>query len=212
MKIYYCNINEFFDLAGIEFLSPKRRERVERYRTISSKAESLVAGLLLRKVLGSDYEERLFTNAHGKPQLRDCTNFFNLSHSGNYVLLAVTDCELGIDIEKISSYNPKIIEKCCTADEKEWLTHQSNDDLFYHLWTGKEAVMKATGLGFSMKPESFSLLPISDGPHEIHEQTWYLQWFALDGHQVCTATADAKKLQLIPVKKEELLHSLFAET
>ena len=205
MKIFYCNINEFDDLAGIELLSSDRRTRVERYRALSSKKECLTAGLLLRMVLGADYESRLCANVHGKPQLKNENLFFNLSHSGNYVVLAVSDNEIGIDIEKIASYNWNVVEKCCTVNEKEWLKQQSNEQAFYHLWTGKEAVMKATGLGFSIKPESFDLLPIENGAHEIHDLIWYLTWFELDRHQICIASACDEKMELIAVRREALL-------
>lgn len=206
MKIYYCNLNEFNDLSGKEFLSQERLERVERYRTDSAKKACLAAGLLLRMILGNNYEDNLITNAHGKPQLKDNSLYFNLSHSGNYVVLAVADCELGIDIEKIAPYNSNVAERCFTKDELEWLKQQKYDAYqpFYYLWTGKEAVMKAVGIGFAMKPESFSLLPIENGSHTIHEHIWHLHWDTLEFHQVCVATANAIPIEWEFVSRENL--------
>lgn len=208
MKIYYCNLNEFNDLSGKEFLSPERYARVERYRTVPAKKACLVAGLLLRMILGDDYEDKLITNAHGKPKLKDNSLYFNLSHSSDYVVLAVADCELGIDIEKIAPYNSKVAERCFTEDEQKWMKQQEYNVIhqpFYFLWTGKEAVMKATGIGFAMKPESFSLLPIENGPHKIHEQIWHLYWSTLDNHQICVATANAAQMEWEFISREDLL-------
>ena len=78
MKIYYCNINEFKDFQGTEYLSSERQERFNRYRTEQSKAACLVSGLLLRMTLGADYEKHLTTNPHGKPMLKDRSCFFNI--------------------------------------------------------------------------------------------------------------------------------------
>ena len=208
MKIYYCNINEFKDFQGTEYLSSERQERFNRYRTEQSKAACLVSGLLLRMTLGTDYEKRLIMNQHGKPMLKDHSCFFNISHSGDYVLLAISDCELGADIEKIAPYNPKIVKRCFTANEKEWLNQHPDNKSFYDLWTGKEAVMKAAGKGFSMNPQSFDLLPIEDGKHEIHDRQWFFQWFELDGYQVCIVSSEEKKKEMIPITKTELLDYL----
>lgn len=208
MKIYYCNINEFLDLCGTEYLSSNRLERIERYRTLSAKAACLVSGLLLRMTLGADYEERLTTNSHGKPLLKDNSCFFNISHSGDYVILAISDCELGADIEKITFHNPKVAERCLTANEKEWLKQHPCDKSFYQLWTGKEAVMKATGEGFSMDTRNFHLLPIQDGIHKIRDKHWFFQWFELDGYQVCIVSAEKKTKELIPLSKRTLFHIL----
>lgn len=206
MKIYYCNISEFKDFSGIEYLSSERLERFNRYRTEQSKAACLVSGLLLSMTLGMDYEERLTINQHGKPMLKDQSCFFNISHSSDYVLLVISDCELGADIEKIAPYNSKVAERCFTANEKEWLNQHPGDKSFYELWTGKEAVMKATGKGFSMDTQSFSLLPIEDGKHEIHDKHWYLQWFDLEDYQVCIASSEEKIIEKISITKTELLN------
>ena len=208
MRLYYCNIHEFNDLAGKEYLSSDRQKRLERYRTFQSKAACLVSGLLLRMTLGADYEKQLITNQHGKPLLADNSCFFNISHSGDYVILAISDCELGADIEKIAPYNPKVANRCFTANEKEWLNQSPCDERFYQLWTGKEAVMKATGKGFSMNPQSFELLPIQNGKHEILDKHWFFRWFPLDGHQVCVISSEEKNTELIHISREMLLNKI----
>lgn len=95
------------------------------------------------------------------PFLTDClsTNnpqplYFNLTHSGNFAALAVTQRgEVGLDIEsprKRSYVN--IVERYFHADEVQLLrdcAEAEREKLFYQLWTLKEAFFKALGTGIS---------------------------------------------------------------
>ncbi len=74
------------------------------------------------------------------------------------------------------------------------------------LWTAKESVMKACGQGLYMAPESFSVLPVSDGPHLIHGKNWFLSWNLSDGHQICVASEKAiSQTDLVYLSKSDLL-------
>jgi len=205
MELYYCNISEFNDLRGLECLPLERRERVQRYRLPEDRARCLTAGLMLRYVFGESANNALLAGPYGKPYLRGAFPCFNLSHSGAYVVLGVAPCEIGIDIEKVAPYSDAVAKKCFTASEQAWLCLQDCDNAFYKLWTGKESVMKATGLGFQMPPEGFCILPVLDGGHLIAGKTWYLRWFTLEGHELCAATANPEPAaRLVPLGRSEL--------
>ena len=204
MKLYYCNIAELNDLRGTEYLSPKRRERMSRYLRHDDRARCLAAGLLLRVAFGEENCMRISTASYGKPYFPE-NAFFNLSHSGDYAVLAVSPCEVGVDVERIDPYSESVAKKCFTAAELEWLSGQACDKAFFRLWTGKESVMKATGLGFRMPPESFQILPVSGGAHRICGKKWFLRWISLPGHEVCVATATEQPLQLLPLGRDVLL-------
>lgn len=203
MEIYFCGIDEFADLAGSELLSPERRARMERYRKDEDRARCLVAGLLLRMALGP----RAFTlcqNAQGKPYLPQgpC---FNLSHSGEYVVLGVSEHAIGVDIERIGPFEERVARRCYTDAELAWLYAQEDAGAFYRLWTAKESIMKSTGLGFSMPPESFSVLPVEDGWHRTAAGRWFLRWYALPGHALCSACASDAAGRLRCVGRAELM-------
>lgn len=116
---------------------------------------------LLRKALSRytriNPEDLLFLRAlEGKPYL---TNFglplyFNLSHSGNFAALAVSSLgEVGVDIEitRKRSYL-KIVERFFHEDENDQINNcdeAKREELFYRMWTLKEAFFKATGMGIS---------------------------------------------------------------
>lgn len=82
----------------------------------------------------------------GKPYIKDYPYQFNLSHSGDYLLLAVGDAPIGADIEKITKIRPKMMEKYFNpAEQKQVQT--SGIKKFFEIWTQKESYVKYTGEG-----------------------------------------------------------------
>lgn len=82
----------------------------------------------------------------GKPAIQDCPYHFNLSHSGDYLVLTVGETPLGVDIEKITKIRPKTLEKYFNDAEKQRVTKEGTA-AFYELWTKKESYVKYTGEG-----------------------------------------------------------------
>jgi 4'-phosphopantetheinyl transferase len=95
---------------------------------------------------------------HGKPELKkhiEYTLTFNLSHTGPWGLLAVTQgTAIGVDIETIdpkSDYD-KMAVGFFSTPELETLEQCSTNRrrrLFYRIWTRKEAELKRVGTGFT---------------------------------------------------------------
>ncbi len=188
MELYYSNIAEFMDLKGIKLLNESRQMQVLRYRQTKDKARCLVGGLLMKKVLNIHEDAQIVFGENKKPYLATGKQYFNLSHSGDYVVLGVCSCEIGVDIEKVAPYSTEIAQKCFTKKEQEWLFKQNSEKAFYSLWTGKESIMKACGKGFLLSPESFSVLPVINGEHKVFDDKWFLNWSHIDGHEICVAT------------------------
>jgi 4'-phosphopantetheinyl transferase len=101
----------------------------------------LFADLLVRKVLIEEFnltnEEIHFSiDEYGKPYCEFINNFhFNVSHSGDWVVCAVDNKPIGIDIEKISKIDLDISKNFFSDKEHEDLL-LSNDpyDYFFTLW------------------------------------------------------------------------------
>ncbi|WP_316814878.1 4'-phosphopantetheinyl transferase family protein [Pedobacter nyackensis] len=75
---------------------------------------------------------------------------FNVSHSGDYVFIAVSPNPIGIDIESIDSKfdYPPMLNELFNIEEQFFITSGKNKPLnFYALWTRKEAILKASGEG-----------------------------------------------------------------
>lgn len=86
----------------------------------------------------------------GKPQIVNFPKKFNLSHSGDYVICAVGDGEMGADIQKWVPYKERTAERFFAPEEWKLLQEtpaSQRTELFYRLWSRKEAYGKYTGRG-----------------------------------------------------------------
>ena len=193
-------------LDGIDLVTGARRTRIGTYVQPADQARCLVAGLLLRTVCGVTADSQIGFGENGKPHLKNGDMYFNISHSGDYVVLATADGEVGVDIEKVVPADDAVATRCFTEEERKWMQSQKHDEAFFTLWTAKESVMKGTGLGLSLPPETFCVLPIDTSPHYIDSRVWFLNWLDYNGHIICIATHDkAEKLEWVTVPSDELI-------
>lgn len=91
----------------------------------------------------------------GKPYLPDYPQVnLSISHTKNKIVVALSrNMNLGIDIQDKRPFNPKIFQRiCCPWELKNYEAEfkSANDiEVFYNLWTAKEALLKCIGTGFS---------------------------------------------------------------
>ena len=96
---------------------------------------------------------RYHRNEHGKPYLTDAPEtYVNWSHSGAYVICAISDREVGIDLQKMDREPGKnLIRKALTLQEQkayEQIEPEKQKKRFYEYWSAKESFLKALGTGF----------------------------------------------------------------
>jgi len=130
-----------------ERASEERRKRADRYLRYEGKLRCVTADALLRTALGTDTFQ-IQKNEFGKPYIKDRDDFYyNLSHSGNYVVLAFGNREVGIDIQKHEENTniQAVAQSCFTRDEREYVGEST--ERFYEIWTGKESYLKYVGKG-----------------------------------------------------------------
>ncbi|MDO3626082.1 4'-phosphopantetheinyl transferase superfamily protein [Mucilaginibacter sp. BT774] len=113
-----------------------------------------VCGKLLLLELLKEYNSKnsladLKYNEYQRPCF-DCRPDFNIAHSGNIVICAMTDeGQIGIDIEQINKLDFNDFTDFFTANEWHFINDHANKfDGFYNFWTRKEAALKAIGSGF----------------------------------------------------------------
>ena len=166
-KIYIARTDELKDdiLFGRLYnaVSRDRREKTDKLIFRKDKMLSLAADALLKNAL-SDREIEDFTleyGKNGKPYIRDKNIYFNLSHSENTVMCAVSDMEIGCDVEKVTDIDIEIAKRFFHSAEYEMLareqTGEGKRDIFFRLWTIKESFVKATGLGMVLPMNSFRI-------------------------------------------------------
>lgn len=155
------NIGEIQNYPALyESLPAYRKKKIESFRNSKGKKESFAAGILLKKVCErhgiSDHVIKI--GEHGKPELEGF--YFNLSHSGDMVLCAVSEKPVGCDIEKIEVPALKIAKRFFTENENQYLENVGEDrkaEEFFRLWTMKEAYVKMTGEGLTCSLKDFEV-------------------------------------------------------
>lgn len=108
----------------------------------------------------------------GKPALAGpCRGIrCNWSHAGDWVAVAWAEgVDVGIDLEVVRWDFPamEVAGHFFTPAERSALgraTGKARQRLFFQLWTAKEALMKAVGLGVGLPPEAIDCEMESDGP------------------------------------------------
>lgn len=145
----------------IPLLNVERQNRIRRLAGSSDALRSLAAGLLLYDAFGEKARNARFVrDRRGKPRLPEHRPF-NITHAGDYAVLALSEKPVGVDIERIRSIDwKKVSNRFFHPDEKAFLARADDPQAtFFTIWTLKEAYLKAEGNGFSVSPISFSILP-----------------------------------------------------
>ena len=165
MRVYYTRIDsindETMECAAAEWLPAYRLDKIRHRQQAHSRRESMAAGLLLEYALRemglSSKTLTPYTNADGKPYFKELPDlYYNLSHSGDYAALALGPTEVGIDIEKIREGKERLAKRFFAKEEYEQLQGEWSDEEFTRIWTRKESVIKACGVGMRMPLADFS--------------------------------------------------------
>ena len=101
----------------------------------------------LVKSYDTSYDYNIEYAGNGKPVYSGLDTYFNLSHAGNYVVCAVSDKAVGVDIERQRKNVIRVAKRFFTQAECDWI---GDDSLrFARIWTLKEAYAKLTGDGIA---------------------------------------------------------------
>lgn len=144
-------------------VSEQRREKARKYQFRKDAVLSLCGEMLIRygysKHFGIGSPITFRENDYGKLYVQEADNFyFNLSHSGHYVICAVAKEEVGVDIEEIRQdleleisrfFHPKEYHIIMQAGDEQQIP------LFFRYWTAKESYIKYRGMGLSLELSSF---------------------------------------------------------
>ena len=139
----------------LSLLPTWRREKALQYKKLDDRKRCVLAFALLQRALREEYGinevPEFVYNEFGKPSFSNLPIHFSLSHCKDAVACAVSDHNIGIDVETIVPYNPDVARRVCTAAELEMLEQSDNKDAeFIKLWTVKEAISKYEGMGLSL--------------------------------------------------------------
>lgn len=124
---------------------PQSVEEAMSYGSDKRRKEYLASRMLLKYMLGGHYEHVQYEGS-GKPLLPVCGKHLSISHSGDYVAVALSDCnEVGVDIEKSGDKVMRVIHKFLSEEE---ISSLSSFDTLHDVlirWSAKESVYKIIG-------------------------------------------------------------------
>lgn len=155
----------------MNFLPPESVTYINKFRKPADFQRSLLGESLVRKCISNrtgieTKSLRIIRSEKGKPLLLNRNDVhFNISHSGDWVVVALSEKEVGIDVEKIREPEYRIAERFFSSFELKQLNALKGDVKkirFFELWTLKESYLKLLGKGLTQSLGSFSVIKEMD--------------------------------------------------
>lgn len=171
---YYSQVKDSYEgvLTEQECKKALKFLRIEDYRNYV--ARKYFIRKLLAVYLGESPQEITFQlSAQKKPYIEGIE--FNVSHSAEMAVVALSKAPVGIDIEFVKadfSYHTLLVD--CFDSKEQDAIHRANDQLlaFYTLWTRKEALLKASGDG--LVKEQLNKVNILEDKTVHHHKPYHL--------------------------------------
>ena len=198
-------------------LDEDERGRANRFVREHDRRRFVVAHGLMRLVLARYLRERpeslrFDKNSYGKPVLAAPKSGlqFNLAHSGELGLLAVTSqSHVGVDVEQQRPLETlDLSHRFFSGNEHEMLRSLPADEqlsAFFRCWTRKESFIKALGVGLSFPLSGFEVGLEASGsdflracPAAPAEATrWKIESLAIDDGYAAALTAEGKDWRVL---------------
>lgn len=194
-------------------LSANEHKRAQKFHFEQDRQRFIVARGLLRTILGSylavpaaslefDYGQ------YGKPEIRETQIKFNLSHSKNLALYAITsDRNLGIDLEFIRPMKEaeQIAKRYFSPQENaifQALSPNAKPVGFFHYWTRLEAYLKAVGDGLAAGNDNFDKTVATK---KSRAKGWFLHSFTPAANYIATVAVEGSDWKILYLKPSILL-------
>lgn len=190
----------------IHILSKEKADRIKRFHFEKDKVRAIVGEALVRYLLIKNYnisnsDIRFGYRDKGKPYFisPDDKIDFNISHAGSWVVCAVGDSKIGIDVELIQEKEIEFVKYVFTAQEYNyWLTlpKEEQRNYFYQLWTMKESYSKYLGIGLGLQFNKVSFESLCNGYYTIYNDkncVLYSQQFDRDYYLSVCVDKDKKR-------------------
>ncbi len=118
----------------------------------------------------------------GKPYAVGLPVYLSISHSGDWVVCAVNETVIGVDIEQIRPIDPKILHRTCSEEEQKYIgdiSYIENQVRFFEIWTKKEAYLKSIGIGISADLKKYNMLALNGFVRsEVFDENYYVSIYS----------------------------------
>ncbi len=197
IHVYYTKIAARLELKIIdhflEQLPPDVQNQVLKFRKWEDRQRGILGKMLLiegLKFLGYDSSllKELRYTAFKKPYFDNLLHF-NISHSGDYTICAISKNNIvGIDIEEIKDIPLVDFDNEFSKKELEQIYAAKNPlKLFYRFWTQKEAFLKAIGTGLNVP---LNKIAIDNNKIIWKKRIWFLKEIKLDPEYISHLSVD----------------------
>lgn len=153
-------------------ISEEQKEKAFRFKNEKDQMRCLISSYLVNQLS----KEELKKNETGKP-FYPSGPYFNISHSGKYVIMAIANQEVGVDIEEDIEKNMDILLKIFNEAESKMIKEHAD---FYYLWCAKESLIKCMGISIA-KIKEIPSLPLN-GLKTFKGIDYQSQTFIYDKH------------------------------
>lgn len=209
-------LNQLISILWI--LDEGERKIFDRYAVDSKKIEFLIGRATVKWWIAKSHnllidDISLKKTRYGKPYV-DYSNlrsinksaYFNVSHTKGLVCVLFGSQEnIGIDAEWLGGEYLDVISLVFQKEEKKFINNLKNIDdkirHFHKIWTKKEAIVKAQGLGLYKSPISFSV-PLDTGVTNKDDYT--IKTFNFLKEYIISIAVENKNSKKIKLKMQEM--------
>jgi len=192
-QLFYSIIDKWPSIQVVDkrllLLPVSIAEKIKLYNNYEDKVLRLTSRLLLSQALKRiDISLADITyNENGKPFIVNNPIHFSTAYSGNIAVCIIsTEGKTGIDIENIKPVDLLLYKEYFTLNEWNYIFSTKDIDEsikhFYHLWTRKEAILKAAGNGIFTTLNTIDVL--SDSVN-LNNKIYYLKRIEIDKETCC---------------------------
>ena len=153
-------------------INEEQKEKALRFKFEKDQLRCLLSSYLIDQLS----KDELKKNDMGKPYYENGP-YFNISHSGKYVIMAIANQEVGVDIEEDIEKNMDILLNIFNEAEAKMIKEHAD---FYYLWCAKESLIKCMGSSVS-KIKEVPSLPLN-GLKTFKGLDYQCQTFVYDKH------------------------------
>lgn len=186
--IYYSNVKNLDINVYLDELPEVRRKKAILLGTDEAKKLSVGVFLLLKKALklnGYDKDDFTFRyDEKGKPYIEDCPLQFSITHSGDYVAVAICNLIVGLDLQQKRHFGEAVLKHMCNDEDIAYYeSKEDKEDAFFTMWAYKEAYLKMTGDGLT--------IPLKEVKLDYSEKTHGVSFYKSDdiaGYKLVCAT------------------------
>ena len=159
-RVYWTEVFPLCDDAVFEACRQRLpRHRLQKLKKLKNREDqnlSVASWVVLQKALeGFPFysgDENITIQKNGKISFADSPHVhFNISHSGDVAMCAVSGCPVGVDVQVERDFNEDICYRYFLPREADYVLDETDPckkkDNFFRIWTLKEAYAKMTGGG-----------------------------------------------------------------